>query len=334
LWREREAGGHGEQVMRFFGKRDWNRWRRRVVGGLALCSLSFLAACAEPAPPNTAACVLARIAALPITQSRGFALIPAGLNGQETLLLVDTGAAATMVARHMADQLGLMPDRLMPYAVNGVGGMVLTRRMVVDRFLVGAVDLGAQHVMVSEPGFFAGFDPRPSGLIGADFLGGLDADFDMPAERITLYRPRGCSGRFVPPWPGARYYTLPAELSDGGQLFVTVSIDGHRLKAMVDSGAETTVLNASALGKLGVPRAALDGDRHVAAHGIDMQAHLAYLHHFREVRIGAEIYNGNAVWVGEMKLLPADMLLGSDFFRSHRVWLSWTRREVLVAVSP
>lgn len=301
--------------------------RRRKRAALALALL--LGACA--APPQ---CRVERIAELPLSQTRDFALLPARLDGFDARLLLDTGAGATMLSHAIADRLALMPDnRMFPSPVNGIGGVTLTRRMVVDNFKIGAIDLGRQDVMVTEAGLFGGFDPPPDGIVGGDFLSQFDVDSDLPANRLILYRAQPCAAAFAPPWPGATIYRLPARVTDGGQFLITVTVDGVPITAMLDSGAETTAISAGAARRLGLTPAMLAHDPRRSEIGIDMHRRQSYLHRFQTIRIGAEIFSESAVWVSDMPLVAADMLLGADFFQTHRIWLSFSRRLVFVAVA-
>ncbi len=286
-------------------------------------------ACAAPAQ-----CVVERITDVTVVRSRDFALMPAQLDGIGATLLVDTGAGITMLSRTLADRLALMPeDRLFPSAVEGIGGMTLTRRMVVDDFRVAGIALGKQNVMLTEPGLFRHFVPEPGGIIGGDFLSHFDADVDLPANRIALYRAHPCATAFAPPWPGVSFYRLPARMTDGGQFLITVAVDGVALTALLDSGAEATAISARAMGKLGLTRESLAADPAREEIGIDMSRRLSHLHHFRSFRIGAETYRQSDIWVSDMPLAPADMLLGADFFQTHRLWLSYATRAVFVAIS-
>ncbi len=303
----------------------------RPLNLVALVGALFLGACAAAAPEQ---CVVDRITEFPVAMTRDFALVPARLDGHDAHLLLDTGAGVTMLSHDTADRLALMPeDRLFPSSVQGVGGITLTRRLVVDNFVVGGIDLGKQDVMTTERGLFRHFDPPPDGIIGGDFLSHFDVDIDLPEERLGLYRAHACRVPFAPPWPGLTIYRVPARLTDGGQFLIDIAVDGVPLVAMLDSGAEETAINARAMNKLGLTTDKFANDPTREELGIDMNRRLSHRHHFAAFKIGAETYRDPAIWVSDMPLLSADMLLGADFFQTHRVWLSFSRRLVFVAVA-
>ncbi|MGC8524839.1 MAG: aspartyl protease family protein [Acidibrevibacterium sp.] len=303
----------------------------RLANLVAVLGALFLGACAAAAPEQ---CVVDRITEFPVPMTRDFALVPTRLDGHDAYLLLDTGAGVTMLSHDIADRLALMPeDRLFPAAVQGVGGVTLTRRLIVDTFEVGGIDLGKQAIMTTERGLFRDFDPPPDGIIGGDFLSQFDVDIDLPEKRVGLYRAHACRAPFAPPWPGFTLYRVPARLTDGGQFLIDVAVDGVPLVAMLDSGAEETAINARAMNKLGLTADTLAHDPVREERGIDMNRRLSHRHHFAKLKIGAETYRDPAIWVSDMPLLSADMLLGADFFQTHRLWLSFSRRVVFVTVS-
>ena len=303
----------------------------RLLSVIALFAALLLGACAAAAPEQ---CVVDRVTEVPVAMTRDFALVPARLDGHDAHLLLDTGAGVTMLSDDIADRLALMPeDRLFPSRVQGVGGVTLTRRLIVDTFEVGGIDLGKQSIMTTERGLFRHFDPPPDGIIGGDFLSQFDVDIDLPEKRLGLYRAHACRAPFAPPWPGFTLYRLPARLTDGGQFLIDVAVDGVPLVAMLDSGAQETAINARAMSKLGLTVNSFAQDPTREELGIDMNRRLSHRHHFVKLKIGAETYRDPAIWVSDMPLLSADMLLGADFFQTHRLWLSFSRRVVFVAVS-
>jgi hypothetical protein len=57
------------------------------------------------------------------------------------------------------------------------------------------------------------------------------------------------------------------------------------------------------------------------------------LHRFAELRIGPDVSRDPRLWVASAHVVPiVDMLLGVDWLRSRRVWLSYATRQFFVAV--
>lgn len=300
-----------------------------------------LAACAageggreREASSAASSCTPPPLAEIRLASAGSMALLPVRVNGRETKFLLDTGAALSMIAAPLADHLGLVPsgERLLTLA--GLGGPFLARPVSADDMEIGPLDIGAQRLTVVPAALFEVFRPPPGGILGADFFSRLDADLDVAEGRLVLYRGLSCSGRLTPPWPGMRFYRLPARLTGGGQLLVPVTLDGVRLEAMLDSGAEVTLLNFRVLKALGLSGADLAADPSHPYRGVDGRPHRAFRHRFARLTIGAETWTNPVIAVGEAPMVPADMLLGADFIARHRLFLSWPEEEVLVAAPP
>jgi predicted aspartyl protease len=262
------------------------------------------------------------------------ALLPVRIEGEETRFLLDTGAALTMISAPLAERLKLVPSSERLITLAGLGGPFLARPVRADAMRIGPLDIGAQQLTVVPETLFAVFTPPPAGLLGADFFVDLDADLDVAEGRLALYRDPSCRGRLVPPWPGEHFYRLPVRLAEGGQLLVPVTLDGVPLEAMLDSGAAVTLLSREALGKLGLSEAALAQDPVHLYRGVDGHPHRAFRHRFARFTIGAETWTAPALAVGTAPMVPADLLLGADFISRHRLFLSWPRKEVLIAAPP
>ena len=55
-------------------------------------------------------------------------------------------------------------------------------------------------------------------------------------------------------------------------------------------------------------------------------------HRFAELRVGPDTTRDPMLWIARVNVVPiVDMLLGADWLRSRRVWLSFATRQVFVA---
>ena len=138
--------------------------------------------------------------------------------------------------------------------------------------------------------------------------------------RVDLYR-AGALREHGPPW---RDRAVRIGLVRAGRrlLLVPVVLDGVRLAAVVDTGARRSMVSAGAMARLGIDAAVLAADPVTVARGVDGRPGFGHLHLFRDVRIGGLAFADVRLDVGSTHLQTGDMLLGEDFFRAHRVWLS------------
>jgi predicted aspartyl protease len=293
----------------------------RIRPPLLLPLIALLAGCATPpAPEQQAACPVEKRAELPLTVFRNFLLVPAALDGGKVLMVVDTGAEATTVTPETVQSLGLArmgtTNRLL-----GVGGMVegagtvRLRRIELGGMARGGLDLDVGTM----PSF--GATARPvAGLLGIDVLGGYDIELDLPRQAMTLYAVPPCPD-FVPPGFSARDGDA-MQPGDGGLLFVSARVEGKPVRALLDTGARSTLVTSSAARGLGVTDDALARDPLVAGRGIGTTALAFRRHRFEEVRVGGVAVRDMTVNVAPLPIAGVDMLLGADWLTGRRIWIS------------
>ena len=288
---------------------------------LLLSLIALLAGCAAPpAPEQQAACPVEKRAELPLTVFRNFLLVPAALDGGKALMVVDTGAEATTVTPETVQSLGLArvgaPNQLL-----GVGGMTEGGGTVRLRHIeLGGMARGGLDLDVGILPSFGATDRPVAGLLGADVLGSYDIELDLPRQTMTLYAVPPCPD-FVPPGFTARDGD-GMQPDGGGLLFVAARVDGKPVRALIDTGARSTLVTSSAAAALGVTDDALARDPLVAGRGIGTTALAFRRHRFDEVRVGAVAVRDMTVNVAPLPIAGIDMLLGADWLTGRRVWIS------------
>jgi hypothetical protein len=80
------------------------------------------------------------------------------------------------------------------------------------------------------------------GVIGADMLTNVDADFDFGAKKLNLISQNHCDGKVVY-WPAPTLAVIPFHFDKGGHIVFPLRLDDKRVNAMLDTGAYNTVLN-------------------------------------------------------------------------------------------
>ena len=121
--------------------------------------------------------------------------------------------------------------------------------------------------------------PTVAGLLGADVLAAYDVELDLPNGRMALYTPRDCAG-FVP-WPGA--VAVPLARTRSGLAFVDAVVDGVTVRALLDTGARTTLLARATAASLGISQAALAHDPQRIGIGIGLGNIDVRTHRFAEL---------------------------------------------------
>ena len=294
----------------------------RRLGSLLpfLLALAGVGGCAPGSATNRAAsCSVEQQAKLPITLARNFLLVPAGLDGGQVLLVVDTGAEATTVTPAAVDALRL-PWMSSNAVLLGVGGAVHGGSVLLDRLQLGSLRTANMALDVGDLPPFEESTQPVAGLLGQDLLGHYDVELDLVRQVMTLYAVPACPG-FVPPgYERADVEVL--ERAGGGLLFTSVEIDGKTVRALVDTGARSSLITRHTAQGLGVTAAQLKRDPVATGRGIGSISVVFNRHRFHEVRIGDLVLHDMTLNVAPLPIAGIDMLLGADWLAGRRVWIS------------
>jgi predicted aspartyl protease len=293
--------------------------------------LLALAACTDPTPPP-AVCTVDKVADLPARLVRGGVLVPATLDHMAVQMEVDTGATSSTVTPTFAGTRGLQPDPHRHTAVHGVGGQLVTRNTLVWSFEVGSQIWSAQSFATAPLARDFQEEPPVAGLLGADYLSDFDVELDLPHGRMTLWQVHGCEGDFA--LHGVPHWSMKLRRSSPARMIATVQLEDQKLSALIDWGANETVLKEAVALRLGVTPAMLDADPAGESHGADKNAITAHRHRFAELRIGNGLFRHVGLAVAPIQAANVDMLLGIDYARTRHVWLSYATQQMFVAASP
>lgn len=290
---------------------------RLAVG---LC-LAVLAGCAD----GTGTCDLVRITQLPVETYNRLPIVPVGINGQWTRLLVDTGAERTTLSDAAVKRLGMARDDRFVSRSGGVGGITTSADAKVDSLVMGGVRFPIERLAVSRFGEGLPVD----GLLGADILLAFDLDIDMPRGTLALYRVRRCADS-TPPWEG-RFVPITGVAAHRDRMVVPITLDGFTGTAILDTGAQATAIGVDMARRMGLTEQVLADDPATQVRGVGPGVMSARMRLFRELRVGP-VAQQNVV----LPVLPTDVgigdaLIGQDFLRHRRVWMSFPTRQLFVS---
>ena len=268
---------------------------------------------------------------------RNHALVTGKLNGVDTKLTIDTGAARSVLSLQTMRALGLHrieeaetrhtrrggvvdSDDFAVQRGAGVAGEVETFDTAVEVQLGGATSRRRVSVIPIAP---------DNALIGTDVLQDYDVEFDLPAKRLRLWRAPGCGAADLP-WTGPRI-AVPIQVSSQRLLRLDVAIDGKPFVAVLDSGSGLTTLGPEAARRLGIGPAALADDPDVQLGGIAGDPFTVHLHRFATLRVGQERIAKPLLGVSDAPLaIPGDLLLGLGFFNGQRTWISYRTEKLFI----
>lgn len=273
-------------------------------------------------------CELTPVAVLPITMDRTVPTVEIGINGHRVRMIVDTGSNVTLLTPEQADAIHLLQDPKRSGAALGSTGYAKTSTVIIDWMELGSIRLDRLSVPTAALQR-DGANPVIGGILGGSVLSRFDIDYDQPASRLTLYQVKGCLFP-APPWDRP-YQTLKGSVYQA-RLRVPVAVDGHTLMALVDTGAEILSVTHGSLYQLGLGEGILANDltRHVTGVG-GSTVTLPY-HRFASIQIGDETFHGGMAIIQEYPILGANMLIGEDYMKERRLWLSYTSGMMFVQI--
>jgi predicted aspartyl protease len=259
-------------------------------------------------------------------------LVAAEINGSPVTMIVDTGAQWTTVTPETVKRLQLPPDRWNGGLHRGVGSFSNSVNAIVQSFRLGGMTLDNRSLSVAPLALSITHSPPFAGLLGADFLYRFDLDIDLPHRRLTLYRNGGCPTG-VPPW-GIPAVAIPVVKSGTNRLNLAAGVDGRPFRAIIDTGATSSLITRPNALRAGVAPPTLEQDPVISGHGLGTAPVTMRRHVFDEVQIGPERFKQFEMAVGGTVLGGGDMLLGLDYLGSRRVWLSYALRRMFVPGPP
>lgn len=259
---------------------------------------------------------------VPLQDVLGFPVLRGVLGGAPASFLLDTGAEAGLLTPQAAAAFDLPRDPSHASLLHGTGGVGhVAANALVPPIVLGDLRISDLSLPVGILPAAPRVDPPVAGLIGADLLVHFDLAIDL-AHGLLRLTPPGCA---TPPADAERV----ALHRLGPRLAADVAVNDHPMVALLDTGARSILLSNAAAARLGVDAAALSADAGGLTDGLDLHQTSYHWHRFASLRIGRRTETNPVLTVTEMRD-EADLLLGSDWFARHAVWISWDRQAMWV----
>lgn len=309
-----------------------------AVDRLQLLSLKVAAVLGTVmAVPAHARCHIEGVAALPLEADVTQPLTQGLIDGRPVRVLIDTGSALSFIWRPAAERLGLRLRGIPRIRLFGLGGESQVDATYIGELQVQALSLKSLRLPV------AGDLPNRADVIfGEDFLAHHSMEFDVRHGVVRIVDTSGCSPAELPYW--SRTYSMADLLAsplDARAVRVNVLLNGHVVRAQVDSGSSATLLDKSVADSAGVRYS----DSRGAVVGIGQRALRIWIADVRSFKLGDESIANTQLRVAQLSKyqtmdrigsrIPAPtgtgpaLLLGMDFLRSHRVFIDNTTRKMV-----
>jgi predicted aspartyl protease len=320
---------------------------RRATARQCLVAVAMLVAWWWHSHAEAAPCRFVKFATLPVDTQRGSPYIDGSVNGHPIKVLVDSGAAGTSLTRSIAEraELPLSHSGLVHVGVSGDSADYHAR---VKELTFGPVRWERVNLSVI---WDLAKDMPFEALLGADFLFQNDIELLLAEKQIRFFRPEGCGKAHLAYWDAnAAVVPMLPDVPDDRRAVIQVLVNGHPVKALIDTGATVSSIDQAAAAKAGVGRPAATAAPAAAASagevaiGIGKHEVPMWVGNFDEIDIGGEFIKNAKLRVMDMwgaaradtsnprraesMSEEAQMILGADFLASHRVLIAVSQRRV------
>jgi tetratricopeptide (TPR) repeat protein/predicted aspartyl protease len=284
-----------------------------------------------------AKCQLEQIGVMPVEMQGLRPMISTKINGVDARFVVDSGAFYSTISSDAAAQyrLPVTPAPGHAFYITGIGGSEKAGIATAESFEFLGTSLQNVRFLTIEQTFGSA-----AGLIGQNLLRISDVEFDLANGIVRFIKPVGCADQPLAYWAvSTPYSSVDLQYMDLAQshLLSTAMVNGKRITVLFDSGASHSLLSLEAAQRLGItpdsPRVTFLG----TVSGVGPGATQVWIAPVETFQIGGEKVEHTHVPIG--KLGPdrplgyvgdagPDMLLGDDFFLSHRIYVAYSQKKL------
>jgi predicted aspartyl protease len=293
-------------------------------------SLVLILALLAPAAPAAAAepCKASLIGELPVTMEGMKPLVRAAINGSDQLFVADSGAYYSMLMPAAAEQLHL---RLQPAPgyLTGVGGTARVSMTTVKKFTIFKVDVHDVDFLVGGRDLFHG----AAGILGQNVFRIGDVEYDLANRAIRILKPQGdCSKASLAYWAndkGLPYSQIDIDFATRMRPHTMASayVNGVSIRVMFDTGADSSHLALDAAARAGLTPDSPGVKPGGNSTGIGAGVVRTWIAPFASFKIGDEEIRNTHLRIAE-RAGPYDMLIGADFFLSHRILVASSQHKL------
>ena len=295
--------------------------------GLVWLAACALLACAGPA--SAEGCTLGKYGTLSVEMIGERPTTLVKVNGAVARFAIDTGAWFNFMSRANADALGLRPvPAPFGFRMGGIGGSA-------DAEIARIEDLGFLDTDLHNVDFVVGGSDAGEGSLGANLLDFADLEIDLTHGKVTLFKTDGCRKAELAYWvkEGGTYNVAdlhPSVNLNDRRSFVDVTINGKRVRALLDSGAVATLLDRRAAEHVGIDLHGPGVKAGGPVRGIGARTYQSWIVPIDTFSVGTEMIQHSEMLVmdGNFGDGSTNMILGVDFMLAHHMYIANSQRKL------
>ena len=320
----------------------WISAARAILATVVVSIVCATPAFADDCPPLT---IDASVELLP-NADKTQEFVPVTIGTTDKHMLVDTGASYSVLTPEAVQELGLTPYHNFHFIQQNVAGEQSDLVVQASPFRMGTLSAPSMEFALWV-GPKMSDDPKLAGALGANILRNYDVDLDFGGNKLNLISPDHCEGKVVY-WPADAVAVVPVRIVTLGSILLPVTLDGHQITALLDTGSSGTVLmRRVAEGTFALTM----GDANTPAVGafVDLKGATTYRHRFASLG-----FEGIAIGNVDVDIIPdmsgdkkdsevgthifdrdpngdhPDMLLGMDVLRRLHVYIAYKEQKLYI----
>jgi len=271
-------------------------------------------------------CHLNDYGSLPVAMVGSRATTMVKINGTDTRFILDTGAFFNFMSKANAASLGLkLEPAPFGYRMGGVGGETSIQQAHVKEF-------GILGTTLKNVDFIVGGTDVGDALLGANLLNFADLELDLAHGKVTLFKAEHCEKASLAYWvKDGKYNVADLESADreyDRRSFLTVTINGRKVRAVLDSGAAATLLSRDAAKRAGIDVKALGLQAGTSSFGIGAKPVRTWTVNIDTFSVGSETIQHSQMMVLDGNFGDkTEMLLGVDFLLAHHMFIANSKKK-------
>jgi tetratricopeptide (TPR) repeat protein len=289
-------------------------------------ALSFLGV----APAFAAKCSLGLLPPLEVTMRDSRPLVHAQLNGKDALFIADSGAFFSSVSAAAVSEFQLQIDpRYQGLFVSGVGGREYARVARAQTFTLLNSTINKVDFIVAGSYFGGG----AVGVLGQNVFRIADVEYDLANGVIRLAQPKDCKNMPLAYWASDEhkaFSTIDIDLATAREPHTTgvAYLNGEKIRVTFDTGAGVSLMTLGAAKRAGITPTSPGVIEGGAGFGFGHRITRSWIATFSSFKIGDEEIKNARLRFGDFELPGIDMLIGPDFFLSHRIYVASSQRKL------
>ena len=276
-----------------------------------------------------ATCTIQRYPDLPVTMEGTVPLVHAQINGSEALFIADSGAFFSLVTPATVAQFDMKSDpRYARGWILGVGGAESASVVRAKAFSIMGLTVPDVDFIVAGNRIHGA-----AGLLGQNVFRLGDVEYDLANGVIRIVRTKDCKDSALAYWAAAAnkpYSVIDIDFATAQQPHTTgvAYLNGTKIRVLFDTGAARSILTLSAAKHAGVTPKSENVQPGGTEGGIGGRTFETWIARFASFKLGDEEIDHARLRFADYSALNADMLIGADFFLSHRVYVATSQRKL------